>query len=180
MSKFTAKPYIETILGEVSGENKAKLLNFINGKGADGTGEVSYTLCSSIAELNELSAGITPIAYKYSSTIVWKGYFIRTTNHKAFVTYKNGIDLWLASIYKVDANGIYPIEKCTADNIRALLREDSYIDVSELPTPEAELPEAPADASTKIYVLKLVNGVKTWVEEVVVEDQASEPAVEGE
>ena len=29
MSKFTAEPYIEQVLKEVSGENKVKLLNFI-------------------------------------------------------------------------------------------------------------------------------------------------------
>lgn len=131
MSKFTAKPYIETVLGEVSGENKAKLLNFINGKAANGSDAVSYTLCKTVAEIAALTAGVHAVEYKFSSTITWKGYFIRTTNYKAFITFKNGIDLWLASVYKVGSD-LIPMEKVTADNIRALLREDSYVDASEL------------------------------------------------
>lgn len=148
MSKFTVKPYIEKVLGEVSGENKAKLLNFINGKAANGSAAVSYTTCETVAEMAALTAGVHAVEYRFSSTITWKGYFIRTTNYKVFVTFKNGINLVSASVYEVDS-GLALMEEVTADNIRALLREDSYIDVSELPEAGTKVEANPELAGTE-------------------------------
>ena len=158
MSKFTAKPYIETVLAELSGENKAKLLNFINGKNDAGIADISYTLCESATAMAALTAGVHAVDYHFSSTIIWKGYFVRTTNHKCFITFKNGIDLWLASVYKNNGTSITLIEDVTADNIRALLREDAYIDVSELPEAGTEVEANPVLAGTEAALTGLKVG----------------------
>lgn len=134
MSKFTNKPYIETILAELSGENKGKLLNLINGKNAAGTADISYTLVDSLSAMASLDAGVTAVAFKFSPSITWKGYFVRTTNYKSFITFENAIDLTKAGVYKVESNHMSLMEDVTADNVRSLLREDSYVDVSEAST----------------------------------------------
>lgn len=178
MTKFTKQPYIEGVLAELSGENKAKLLNLINGKSAAGTGSTSYTLVESFSDISGLGA-VTAIEYRYSKTILWKGYLVKTTHYTAFITVKSGIDLTKADIYSVASGHISWMDDVSADALRSLLREDAYIAPSELPTPTPELPEVPADASTKTYVLQLINGVKTWVE-VVDDSEPTEPTEPGE
>jgi len=135
MSKFTVKPYIEQVLAEVSDADKLKLLNFINGKDAAGTGNVSYTLIRSASDFAELEAGVHAVDYRFSLVILWKGYFIKTTNFSCFITFKNGIDLWLASVYKVGEDNIVPMEKCTADNLRCLLKGGSGGSGEGMPNP---------------------------------------------
>ena len=132
MSNFTKVPYIESILSELSGENKTKLLNFINGKGADGTGSISYAIISQFSGFAGLGSGVTAVDYIYKGKINWKGYVIKTTNHFAFITFQNNIDLTMARIYKILSDRLLFIEDVTSDNLRALLREDAYVDVSEL------------------------------------------------
>ena len=161
MSKFTKKPYIESLLSELSGDNKAILLNNINGLNAAGTSAISYTLITEISEISALGAGVTPIEYKYSTTITWKGYLVKSTNFVSFITFKNEIDLTLADIYKVDSTlGLIPMESVTADNLRALLREDSYIDVTEA---EA-LDNLPSTASASVGDALVLDSDKnpTW------------------
>lgn len=144
MSKFTEIPYIEKVLAELSGENKAKLLNFINGLGENGSGSTSYTLIKDFSEFEDLESGITPIEYKFSQTIAWKGYFIKTEHYQSFITFKNSIDLLSASVYAIGEISLVYKEEATSDYIRALLREDSYIDSEELAESESgsNLPDA--------------------------------------
>jgi len=144
MSKFTEVPYIEKVLAELSGENKAKLLNFINGLGENGSGSTSYTLIKDFSEFEDLESGITPIEYKFSQTIAWKGYFIKSEHYQSFITFKNSIDLLSASVYAIGEINLVYKEEATSDYIRALLREDSYIDSEELAESESgsNLPDA--------------------------------------
>lgn len=133
MSKFTEVPYIERVLSELSGEDKAILLNYINGRNADNTAAISYSL-KNMTEIVALTAGVTPITYRYSSRIHWRGYILKTENYRCFLTFKTGIDLVDADLYDVSSGNLIHKDTVSADTIRALLREDAYVDVTEAST----------------------------------------------
>ena len=132
MAEFTKVPYIEQVLSEVSGEDKAKLLRFVNGLAANSNSALEY-LPKTLTELNALSAGIYPVDIAYVPSIRWKGYFIKTNHYSVLITFRNGIDLNEAGVYNVDSRGYYDAGEISANYLRDLLREDAYIDVSELP-----------------------------------------------